>query len=196
MGSGRTGGKPCTDDMRRIDVRRLAREGYLKPGMAFGWHWSRLGEVIASVNITVQDERIWLDYRQRERGGQWQNIRYPVQIDRTPCHFGRSRVWWRCPVVGCGRRVAILHGGTVFACRQCHRLAYRCQRERPDDRATRRADKLRDRLGWEPGILNGEGDKPKWMHWRTFERLRADHDASVNASLAGVMQRFGWAADV
>ena len=25
-------------------------------------------------------------------------------------------------------------------------------------------------MGWEPGILNGEGLKPKGMHWRTFER--------------------------
>ena len=25
---------------------------------------------------------------------------------------------------------------------------------------------LRLPLGWEPGILNGEGGKPKWMRWR------------------------------
>jgi hypothetical protein len=50
---------------------------------------------------------------------------------------------------------------------------------------------LRAQLGWEPGILNGEGGKPKWMRWRTFERLAAEHDAFVGASLAAMAMRFG-----
>ena len=50
-------------------------------------------------------------------------------------------------------------------------LAYASAREDVCDRATRRADRLRARLGWEPGILNGNGGKPKWMRRRTFERL-------------------------
>jgi hypothetical protein len=49
-------------------------------------------------------------------------------------------------------------------------------RECAGDRAARRAERLRARLGWEPGILNGEGGKPKWMRWRTFERLAAEYD--------------------
>jgi hypothetical protein len=68
--------------------------------------------------------------------------------------------------------VAILFGGSIYACRHCHKLVYQCQRETDDDRAARRADTIRRRLGWEAGILNGEGDKPKGMHWRTFERLK------------------------
>lgn len=58
----------------------------------------------------------------------------------------------------------------------------------------RRADKIRQRLGWEPGILNGDGDKPKGMHWHTFERLQEEHDAYVEASLASMMMRFGMPA--
>jgi hypothetical protein len=68
-----------------------------------------------------------------------------------------------------GRRVAILYAGGIFACRCCYQLAYASSREDAGGRATRRADRLRARLGWEPGILNGEGGKPKWMRWRTFE---------------------------
>ena len=30
----------------------------------------------------------------------------------------------------------------------------------------------------------------KGMHWRTYERLRAEHEAHVNASLMGMAQRF------
>jgi hypothetical protein len=190
FGSGRKWGKDCTDDMRQIDVRRLVRDGYLKAGMAYGWQWTRRSEVVASINVAVEANQVWFTYRQRELGGEWQDVRYPVRLDRTACHLGGERVWWRCPAAGCGRRVAILFGGSIFACRNCHKLAYRCQREADDDRAARRADKLRDSLGWEPGILNGEGWKPKGMHWRTYERLRAEHDARVNASLMGMARRF------
>ena len=58
-------------------------------------------------------------------------------------------------------------------------------------RATRRADRLRARLGWEPGILNGEGGKPKWMRWRTFERLAAKHDALVGRFMQAMMLKLG-----
>jgi len=169
----------------------LARDGYLKAGMAHGWQWTRRGEVVASIQMAVEAGRVRLIYRVRDRGGEWQDMNYPVTLDRTPCHLGGERVWWRCPAMGCGRRVAVLYGGKVFACRHCHKLAYACQRETDDERATRRADTLRERLGWEPGILNGEGGKPKGMHWRTFERLRAEHGAYVNRSLLGMAQRFG-----
>ena len=90
-----------------------------------------------------------------------------------------------------GAALAILFGGSIFACRHCHKLAYDCQRETDDDRAARRADTLRRRLGWEAGILNGDGGKPKGMHWRTFERLKARHDAYVGVSLAGMARRLG-----
>jgi len=115
---------------------------------------------------------------------------YPVYLDWTGQHFGGQRVWFRCPAQGCARRVAILYGGVIFACRHCHQLAYDCQRETADDRATRRADTILRRLGWEPGILNGEGWKPKGMHWRTFERLRAEHNVYANAALIGMARRF------
>ncbi|MDB5870159.1 MAG: hypothetical protein JWP96_2491, partial [Polaromonas sp.] len=84
------------------------------------------------------------------------------------------------------RRVAVLCGGSVFACRHCHRLAYKSQRETPNDRAYRRANNLRDRLGWVPGVIHGHGDKPKGMHWATFRRLQAIHDTNVNQTLAGL----------
>ena len=69
--------------------------------------------------------------------------------------------------------------------------AYRSERETLDDRATRQSDKLRDRLGWIPGILHGNGPKPKGMHWRTFERLQARHDAYVAVSLAEMGRMLG-----
>ena len=115
----------------------------------------------------------------------------PVTLEWTPCNLGGRRLWFRCPARGCGRRVAILFGGSVFACRHCHKLAYASQRERGDYRDTRRADRIREKLQWEPGILNGDGYKPKGMHWRTYERLVVQHDAHVEESLAGMARRLG-----
>ena len=52
-----------------------------------------------------------------------------------------------CPAAGCGRRVAILYGGGIFACRRRYRLAYASSREDAGDRATRRVPKVRNRGG-------------------------------------------------
>ena len=193
FGSGRHGGKQCTGDMLRLDVRYLHRVGRLTPGQYFLWQWTRGGEPAGTINIRTENGWVTLSYRQREHGGEWQEMSYPVRLSWTPCNFGGERAWWHCPAQGCGRRVAVLYGGKVYACRRCHQLAYQCQREAPDDRATRQADKLRCRLGWEAGILNGNGYKPKGMHWRTFERMEARHDALVNASLMAIAAKMGLA---
>ena len=57
--------------------------------------------------------------------------------------------------------------------------------------ATRRADRLRARSDYEPGVLNGSGDKPKWMRWRTFYRLTDAHDHLVGRSMQAVAIKFG-----
>ena len=87
--------------------------------------------------------------------------------------------------------MAILYGGGIFACRRCYQLAYASARVDVCDRAARRADRLRARLGWEPGILNGNGSKPKWMRWRTFDRLAAEHDQFVGRSIQAAALKFG-----
>jgi hypothetical protein len=198
FGSGRHGGRRCTDDLRPLDVRKLKRAGLLTPGRCFNWQWSCNDEVTATIGLRVEADRVVLDYRNRSHhhnSGEWEPMTYAVPLDWTACGLGGRRVWWRCPVVGCGRRVAVLHGGRVFACRACNHLSYRSQRETPDDRATRRADTIRRRLGWEAGILNGDGLKPKGMHWRTFEQLQCKHDMHVNAALAGMSARLGLARE-
>ena len=193
IGSGRHwyyGAKDTTDDYRSIDVRRWKRDGLLTPHQAFGWQWSRHGEVVASIRVRTEQGRVFLIYRHRRNGEEWQDENYPVYLDWTACNLGGQRPWFLCPAQGCGRRVAILYlGSSIFACRHCYQLAYQSQRETWDDRAARRADRIRDKLGWERGILNGNGWKPKGMHWGTFDLLTAQHDAFVQFSLAGMAAR-------
>jgi hypothetical protein len=181
----------CTDAYHRIDVRRWQRDGFLTPGRAFNWQWTRNGGTAAWISVRTEADRVVMSYRHRRDGGEWKGEEHPVRLDWTPCTYGGQRVWFLCPVAGCGRRVALLYGGPVFACRHCHRLAYRCQREAFHERAARRADKIRARLGWAPGILNDAGDKPKGMRWRTFGRLVGEHEDLAGASLAAMAGRLG-----
>jgi hypothetical protein len=146
--------------------------------------------------MRAEQDRVILIYRHRSGDAEWKDEHYAVRIVRTPCNLGGSRAWFICPAVGCGRRVAILYGGSMFACRRCYRLAYPSAREDVCDRAARRADRLRARLGWEPGILNGGGEKPKRMRWRTFERLAAKHDQLVGRSKQAIMLKLGGLKDI
>ena len=193
FGSGQQGGKGTTCNYRSLDVRKLQRERILTPGRAFNWQWTRDGKEVASIQIHAEAKRVILKYRSRSGDGDWQPIEYPVSLERTHCNYGGQRAWFLCPATGCGRRVAklFLGGSGIFACRHCYRLAYASQRENDDGRATRRADSIRERLGWEPGILNGNGWKPKGMHWQTFWRLQAQHDDFVAVSLNSMAKRLG-----
>lgn len=194
MGSGRQGNwnaKDTTADYHALDVRRWQRDGLLAPHQTFAWQWLCEGEVDAFIQVHTEPGWVNLTYRHRSGDEEWKDESYPVQLDRTPCNFGGKRTWFICPAWGCGRRVAILYGGTIFACRHCHELAYSSQRETYDDRAARQAEKIRERLGWEQGILNPKGwQKPKGMHWQTFDRLNKEHDAFVAISLKGMATRF------
>lgn len=194
-GSGRHhhwGTSDTTQAYRSIDARRWAKEGYLKRYQSFTWLWTCNGEEVAKISVRTEPGRVWLKYRSRSCGSEWADHEYPVQLSDSDCHFGGRRQWFLCPARGCGRRVAILYGGEIFACRNCHRLTYQSQREDYGDRAARRADSIRAKLGWTPGILNGsEYTKPKGMHWRTYHRLCRTHDKHVQISLGSVTARFG-----
>lgn len=189
-GNGYRGGKQTTNNKRSLDVRRLQRDGLLTKKQWYSWSWLRNGEEVASIWIKTEDEKVVLSYRRKDHDGGWQPMEYSVHLTWTSCNLGGRRPWFRCPATGCGRRVAILFSGSLYTCRQCQRLAYQSQRESEDDRKARRADTIRRRLGWDAGILNGPGFKPKGMHWRTFWRLKAEHDSFVSISLSGMAQRF------
>jgi hypothetical protein len=72
------------------------------------------------------------------------------------------------------RRVAVLYGPSIFACRDCHRLAYDSQRTPAHDRALARAQAIRERLGGRETCTPFPACKPKGMHLRTYRRLRLE----------------------
>ena len=193
--NGAHGAKECVEQSRQLDVRQLQREGLLHIGMNYGRSWTRNGTRVATIRLTVDSDQVLVQYSRCLRDGRWDDAFFGVSLERTPCHLGGERVWWRCPEPGCGRRVAVLYGGARIACRHCNDLAYRCQRESAEDRAARRANKIRRKLGWRVGILNLPGDKPKGMHWKTFARLQAVHNEHSHAALAFMAKSMGLIQD-
>ena len=182
-GSGRSssyGGKTETKDSMPLDIRKITRTGLLRVGRRFNWQWLVNDHPVAGINMRVDFRlHIVLSWRVRSTG---EVVEQLVQTQTTPCHLGGQRYWFTC--YRCSKRVAVLYApGQYFACRQCGGLVYATQKQGIADRATTHAEKLRERLGWEPGILNYDGGKPKGMHWNTYHRLKGRHDALVQVSL-------------
>jgi hypothetical protein len=71
-GRGYQGGKD-THDNRHADAgcRRQQRDGLLTPGRALGWQWTRDCETVASIQVRAETDRIILNYRHKNGGGDW-----------------------------------------------------------------------------------------------------------------------------
>ena len=103
-----------TDDyLLKLDIRKLHTQGGLAQGNTYSLAWSANGKEQASIPISTEGSRLVLSYKARGRNGEWEDMRYSVHVTWTPCNFGGGRPWFLCP--NCGKRVAILYGGGVFA---------------------------------------------------------------------------------
>jgi hypothetical protein len=187
-GSGRPGsGRARTEWCRSLDANKLHRAGCLVPGYSGGWQWMDQGEHVAWIGLRAEADGLTLSYRYRVAGGEWQDVDEWVPLVRVPCRFGGSRPYFTCPgvvnSVACRRRAVKLYSlGQYFLCRSCYRLAYACQCEVPEDRAIRRAKKLRVRLGGESDRWSSLPDRPKGMWQRTYTRLcRSAAEAELSA---------------
>ena len=179
FGSGRRRGlgRDTVEACAPIDVSRLHRKGCLLAGWIGSWQWTCEGEKVASINLRAELDRLHLTYRVCVSVGDWEDVAETVRIVRVTCRFGGCRPYFRCPGVvdgiACERRVAKLYGaGRYFLCRRCYRLAYDSQGEGAWHRTLRRANKIRQRLGGDPGMAAPFPLKPIGMWWRTYERLR------------------------
>jgi hypothetical protein len=177
LGSGswyRWNKKNVVEDYRRIDVRDWQRQQMVGSTGYFSWcWWNSDGEKVASINVRSEPSRVILVYRARQSGGEWMDVEEPVQITHTGCHYGGYRPWFVCPELACGRRTAILIlAGRYFLCRRCYALTYSSRREGRADRALRRAQNIRSRLGGSVALVDPFPRKPKRMRWETYARFR------------------------
>jgi len=178
FGSGRPsgGGKVTADSCWSIDVNRLRKAGALSAGWCGGWEWKRNGEKVSSISMRGGEDRIVLSYRSRIRGEDWQDIEEPIPIRWVPCRYGGRRPYFVCPGivndVTCHRHAVKLYcAGRYYLCRHCYHLTYASRSEDSCDRARRRANKIRSRLGGEPGLHSRIPRRPKGMWHQTYNRL-------------------------
>lgn len=159
-GAGRPGWRLIAEHCRRIDVRAWRSAGTLRDGYSGSWSWHRGVEHTGSIGYAIE--------------GAWAVLRYNadsvaiterVGLEKTSCHFGGSRTWFRCP--RCASRVAVLYMRSArFACRCCQRVAYASQSEDACGRSWRKQSRAEARLGenWR---------RPKGMHHATYAHLMA-----------------------
>jgi hypothetical protein len=172
IGSGnwcRLGKKATTDQVRRIDISYMKKQGLLKPNTVGNLKWSISAQPRGEINYICYKDSLLLSFNVRFRGGDWELIEQRISFDRTPCYFGGERLWFLCP--NCNKRVGVLYGvRKLFLCRHCYKLPYSSQNSGYIDNLIEQKHKLGERIF--EHYEGGEGwCKKKGMHWKTFYRL-------------------------
>jgi len=153
-----------------IDIDELRRAGYTGSPPT-NWRVHRIKLLRAGIRPQNCDEdTIKLDNQ-------------ILHITHLPWHYGGQRACFLCD---CGRTVGKLYApfGYPWRCRNCYGLTYATRQAAPRYRLILKAQKIRERLGGDLGVINAFPDRPKGMHWRRYNRLRAVHDQAVGSSLA------------
>jgi hypothetical protein len=168
----RWGSRDTCEGYTRISLSNLKRRGLLHHGCFGSLSWSCGGEPAGNIRFRMHESCMELVYKYRRAGSdEWSDVNERIPFDFTRQHFGGRRQWFRC--LSCHRRCAVLYGGTHYRCRKCWGLAYQSQHQNAHSRAVTKAGKLRMRLGGSECTDDPFPDKPKGMHRRTYERLRA-----------------------
>jgi len=184
------GGKRTVESCRSIDALDWHWRDYFRSPQWFSWAWTRNGQQMAFINVETERHSVTLRYRSRSYGEDWTDVEQCVAIAWTPCRFGGEGPWFICSAYGrgCGRQVVKLYGaGQSFACRHCYRLGYASQQESAHRRGLGKAQKIRMQLGGSSNMLESFPEKPRGMHWRTYERFRRVHGAAQARFIPGMM---------
>ena len=172
----------CLQDGLRLDLNHLARRGFIKFGANIGarrisWSNSHRGEIARGV--------ISADMTDPGRG--WFRIAIGGFVQRIalvsrPRHFGGRQWFFVCPVTG-GFATVLWKppGARRFCSRQAwgRQVAYASQFMDRDGRAHYGQSKINSRL-CSIGKFDAQDwnfpPKPKWMRWKTYNRLEQKFD--------------------
>lgn len=175
----------CLQDGLKLDLNRLIRDGFIRRDAVvrnlIRWshpYWDHVATGTIAADLTGE-YGAWIEI---EIGGRRQRI----SLIASPRPFGGRQWYFICPQTG--RRASVLWrppGATRFRSRQGwgrHVVAYASQFNDATGRAHMGQARIKSRLigGHHPD----EWDlppKPKWMRWRTYDRLenRFDHYETV-----------------
>lgn len=192
-------GKNTVEYCRFIDILCWNRRGYFQTSRRFSWEWTGWGQD-ARIDVETQHYCVTLRHRTLDNDDVWwDDGEQRVPIQWTACRFGGERPWFVCSAysggVYCGCMVTKLYNdGRLFACRHCYRLVYKSQQETVLYRDLSRAQKIRKRLGGSLDIDDAFPQRPKGMHWRTYNKFRRIYDVAgrrLNNSMARFAERLG-----
>lgn len=168
-GNKRQSGRLTVGQCVQLNVEQLKKYGLLNRPAQYQWKWDNGNAVQID---TRTDGWITLEYAVDK-----EPRKYSLRLEAIPQHLGGERHWFRCPNTRCRRRCKTVYWRSgYFLCRQCQRLGYVTEQASKTDQPYYRINKIRERLGWTPGYLNGHEWKPKGMHWKTYHRLVQQHD--------------------
>ncbi len=184
----------CLENGLKLDLYRLAKQGFVRPGYTTGenfirWSYVCTDEEIASGVITAGMEHAQDGWMRVQLG----KLDQSITLRAVPRHFGGRQWYFICPDTG--RRVSVLWyptGARHFASRHAWRgqVAYKSQFETPEDRAHRGQSKIMARLTGNTGSTDWNfPEKPKWMRWHTYNRHVEKFEA-YDEMLDNVMLRF------
>jgi hypothetical protein len=161
---------------KSIDVRPWQRQGLLSPGTFFSQSWTCDGQSSGSIGVFVRDGSVtWaIDWARA------------VNRSSSPCiSAGRAQ-----SLVGAGHGSSAravfsrLLSSTSVASVGLAGFAAIWPINRSWSRRAIAARKIRARLGSNRSGIEFP-DKPRGMHWRTYERWREKHEAAVAKSWGG-----------
>lgn len=190
--------RACLEQGLKLDLNRLAHQGFVRPGAKVGpypirWFNTYWEEEIASGLIGASMEGKYEGWFRIQIGQLDQTI---ILVPKAR-HFGGHQWYFVCPVMN--RCCSVLWrppGAAYFRSRQAwgsRRVAYASQFLDSDNRAHRGKAKIKGRL-----IADLDPDewelppKPKWMRWGTYNRIVERFDAYeeiLNGGIAELMAK-------
>ena len=161
--------------------------------LSISWQWVSDEENVATIGVVSSRDGVTLKYKSRSYGEDWSDVEHHVPISWTPCRFGGERPWFACSAYGSGKSAArccqaiparqVICVPSLPRPRLCQPTRS-LQPTRPLPRS-----KIGSRLGGSVSMFEDFPDKPKGMHWRTYDRLRGRYDMAEARSMAG-LERF------
>ena len=178
----------------RVELASLRQRKALVLGRRCVISWSCGGEPSGSI-----DFHAFQDHAELRFVCQGETVKQRILYRYTATNFGGRRLRFACP--RCDRSCDVLYGGHRFLCRLCLRLTYSSQYGDEWERARDQAQRIWRKLGGSIFVDDDIEDfppKPKWMRWRTYERLKLEKDWLVDVygdgfsmMVAGFLKRYG-----
>jgi hypothetical protein len=179
----------------KLNINRLMQCGAIQPGshIVCGTTWPHTynGKLTARFEAKISGRKEgWFRIKIAEI-----DLDQRINLVSCPRHFGGRQWYFSCPFMNL--RVSVLWmppGARYFACRQRwgRSVAYLSQCLGREDRADRGKTKINTRLCSIGGFDPYDWDyppKPKWMRWRTYNKLVEKFDCYEEVAEAGSWAR-------